>query len=196
MMRRMTHVCWVRFTIAALAIVTISMSCGGGTEPRNEGRYDARITGAVTATAQGVAGLATFNDQWGVLMAPRGFGDGWAIFLSGPGRPPAAGTTLAVRLFDGNDQTPDITGDVTRSRGENSDFWALTGGQLRIVSSSDSRLSGTFELSAEPAFPDGPGTIGLSGSFDAIDVGTRPLLGIAASYGITRRGSGRSLVNR
>jgi hypothetical protein len=162
-----------------LGCLVLQASCGGGTEPRNQGSYRISITGSVTASAEGPAGFAVTDREWALIMLPKGFTQGWHIFLAGGGSRPAAGTTIAIRTHDPNAGFPldGVAGDVSYSGADDTfELWAATSGEIRIVTSSPSRLSGTLELTAEPLLADGLGPITVTGTFDAIFMGDRPVI--------------------
>jgi hypothetical protein len=163
---------------AALSTLVTLQTCGGGTEPRDEGSYSANITGAVTATAEGMAGFTTSGGEWGLVMLPRRFGEGWQIFLVTRGPRPAAGTTISIRSPDASEPSTGThaTGDVSRMTTDEFDFWIASAGEIRILASSPSRLSGTFELTAESFIAEGPGQIAVTGTFDALYLPDRPIV--------------------
>jgi hypothetical protein len=163
-----------------LQCLVIQASCGGGgTEPQNRGSYRVSITGAVTASARGPAGFVVSDPEWAVMLLPEAFTLGWDVFLRGTGPRPAAGTTIAIRSFGPNGSAPinGVIADVGRFGNDGSfDLWAATSGQIRIVTSTTSRLSGTLELSAESLVADSRGPITVTGTFDAIFMGDRPII--------------------
>lgn len=165
-----------RGTAALLTAVALLSSCGGGTEPEDRGFYRATITGSVNETVEGPAEFTSIAGNWIVGMLPPDLGDGWDIFLTGTGPRPPAGTILS--LDSRNPATPmsptEAIADVSRTRGNVFDFWIAISGQIHITTSSESRLAGTFELSAQPHLFDGPGPITVRGTFDAVPLGSRP----------------------
>jgi hypothetical protein len=169
-----------RHTASLLLSVALLSSCGGGgTEPQDRGSYRMTITGSVTDVAEGPAGFATAPDGWTLILLPPGFlGDGWDMFVQGVGPRPANGAVIPVSAGDlESPSSPgEATASLTRSRGDSFDFWVATAGEIRITRSSESRLSGTFELSAESLLVDGSGPITVRGTFDAIFMGDRPII--------------------
>ncbi|MDQ3950795.1 MAG: hypothetical protein M3282_10660 [Gemmatimonadota bacterium] len=180
---------------AQLAVVGLQISCGGGTEPRGEGSYSAHVTGAVTASIEGIAAFTTSSDGWSLAMLPHRPGEGWSIFLLVPGRRPEAGATIAIRSLDPSQPSPSAhaTGDVMHDLGGGLfHFWFASSGEIRILASSTSRVSGSFELTGEPFPADESGSITVTGTFDAVYM-ERPLFpGVAAK---SAPGRARSLVN-
>lgn len=156
-------------------------SCGGGTEPDDRGSYRATITGSVTATAEGPAGFAASQGQWALLLLPNEFEEGWDIFINGFGPRPAVGAIISIRAFDLEDppSSSEAFGDVTQMGPNVFEAWLASAGEIRITASSGSRLRGTFEMSAQSPFVDGPGPITVTGTFDAIFMGERPFPGLA-----------------
>jgi hypothetical protein len=163
-----------------LGCLLIQASCGGGaTEPRRQGSYRVSIAGAVTASAEGPAGFVASDPEWAVMMLPEAFTLGWNVFLRGTGPRPAAGTTLAIRPLGPSGSAPadGVIADIGHFGNDGSfDLWVATSGQIRIVTSTTSRLSGTLELSAESLFGEGRGPIAVTGTFDAIFMGERPVM--------------------
>ncbi len=162
-----------------VGFLALLASCGGGTEPQREGSYRATITGSISETAEGPAAFMDGVEGWTLLLMPGEFEDGWSLFLSALGPRPAAGAIIPLRPRDFS--TPlslgEATGDVARSGPADAfEVWMISSGQLRVTMSSSSRLAGTFELSAEPFFEDGPGAIAMTGTFEAILIGDRPFV--------------------
>jgi hypothetical protein len=158
----------------------IQASCGGGgTEPQSRGSYRISITGAVTASAEGPAGFVASDPEWTVVLLPEQFTRGWDVFIRGTGPRPAVGTTFAIRALGPNGSAPvdGVIADVAHSGNDGSfDLWAATSGQIRIVTSTTARLSGTIEFSAESLVGEGQGPITVTGTFDAIFMGERPVI--------------------
>ncbi len=162
---------------AVLASFVATLVSCGGTEPEERGQFHASVTGSVTETVDGHAGFTEIDGEWSLHLLPEDFVEGgWQLLVGTIGPRPLIGTIIEIEARDPGEPPASgkASGDVVRLTPAEFDYWILTSGELRITASSSSRMSGTFQLSAEPFFSDGRGPIAISGTFDAIAMGERP----------------------
>ncbi len=176
---RLRRSCWRggQFAVFA-AFVAMLVSCGG-TEPEDRGQFHASVTGSVIETADGPAGFTEIDGEWNLHLLPEDVVQGgWHLLARTVGSRPLTGAVVEIESPDPGEPPTSgkASGDVVRFTPTAFDYWILSSGELRITASSSSRMSGTFQLSAEPLFSDGPGPIAISGTFDAIAMGERPSL--------------------
>jgi hypothetical protein len=163
--------------IAPLLIAALfAASCGGGTEPRDDGSHSGTVSGVVTGSLSGTALFLEDADEWSVIMSKRG-PHGWLlIFRAFPGGHPAVGTVVPVVPPDPPEPTT-LHGfaliEEYFAGGDRS--WVSQTGELRITASSPNRLSGTFQITARSSGEGSiPGDITLTGTFDAVCVRPAP----------------------
>jgi hypothetical protein len=160
-----------RRRLAALAVcVVLIASCGGGTEPQDRGSFQASVTGSVTETVEGGAGFTDIAGEWALHLLPNTPEEGWQFLVRLGGPRPGAGTLIQIVRRDPGQPPPagEASGDVARLAPAGFDYWVLSGGFIGIGISTPSRMSGSFQLSAEPLFSDGRGPIAVTGTFEAI----------------------------
>ena len=147
------------------------------TEPEERGQFQASVTGSVTETASGHAGFAEIGAEWNLHLMPEDIVEGgWDFSIRTSGPRPLTGAVIEIESRDPGEPPASgkASGSVVRFTPGAFGYWILSSGELRITASSPSRMSGTFQLSAETLFGDGPGPIGITGTFDAIAMGDRP----------------------
>ncbi len=160
---------------------------GGGGGGDTNSSFSATVTGDISASLSGFA-------FWGEASDPS-VGDIFAVVM-GDDSDPTAGTGGAISLFYGGARpgngTYQIASNEELARTNEfptnefiatvavSDPFAVGGavsGTVRITSSSDSRVQGTFNAEVDVVLQDGSsGTVSVSGQFNAIngEVGPTP----------------------
>jgi|SRR5687768_13310777 hypothetical protein len=148
----------------------LAASCGGGTEPTDEGSLSGTVTGVVSGSLSGTATFFSDSDGWVVTMASAG-APGWFVGLQAfPAGRPAAGTTVPVVPPDPpRPTTPHAFALIDEYFVGGDRSWVSQSGELRITTSSPERLSGTFQITARSSgLGSIPGEITLTGTFNAV----------------------------
>jgi hypothetical protein len=130
------------------------------------GSFSATVTGTVSATLSGVA-VSTGSSAtggWGIVLPPGG---AQSITLATPGndRPPP-GTYPIVVFAQGGPTTETVfIASIVAEPGVTS--YTSTEGTLTIASSTDTRVSGSFNFEARRGTVGNPSVVNVTGTFDA-----------------------------
>jgi hypothetical protein len=176
-----------RIRSALMAVVALGAllqaACGRDTEPSGPtdwGSSRFTIAGAVTAESFGSAGYNPGTGWWylGLGNAPGGTSE-WGVVFTQAAGPLQAGATIRIGpplpQTDPRGPSPPppsthAMAAVSHLRRSDDRFfsWTADVGELRIVTASRQRISGTFELTAhqKDGAPQGPITV--TGSFEAV----------------------------
>jgi hypothetical protein len=163
--------------LAALAFgAALQVACSGATGPDGPtewGSHRATITGAVTGESSGPGAVFSRGPAWYLLLAnaPQSTSE-WSLDFAWSAPRPEAGATIAIG--PGREElTPPTTHVVAgvyylRRRDDQFFSWMAESGEIRILTSSSQRMSGTFELTASQHDGSALGAITVTGTFEAV----------------------------
>jgi hypothetical protein len=177
-----------RRTLSALTAVialgaVLQTGCRRDAEPTGPldwGSHRFTITGAVAGESSGSAGYNPGTGWWyvGLSDAPQSTSE-WGVYFTQAAAPLAAGATIPVGPPlpptdpRGPPPPPPSThamAEVAYLRRSDDQFfsWTANGGEIRILTASRQRVSGTFELTAQQKDGRSLGPITVTGTFEAV----------------------------
>jgi hypothetical protein len=171
-------------TRRTLSVLTAAIACGVAlqtacrretepTGPPDWGSGRIAISGAVTAEWSGPGAVLSQGPAWYVFLAnaPESNSE-WGLYFGWSASRPAAGATIPIGPTE-SDPVPLATHAVAEvyylRRSDDRFFpWTADAGEIRILTSSRQRMSGTFELTAQPTVSNPLGSITVTGTFEAV----------------------------
>jgi hypothetical protein len=175
-----------RRTLAALAAILVAAVLQAGcrrtepTGPTDWGSSRFTIAGAVSGESFASAGFNPGTGWWyvGLSDSPETSSE-WGVYFTQAAAPPTAGATIPIGppLPPGDPHGPPppppsthaMAGVAYLRRSDDKFFsWTADSGEIRILSASRQRVTGTFELTAHQKDGSSLGSITVTGTFDAV----------------------------